>query len=138
MPMPAAQAAAEPDIAAMMMLAAMAAFESPPQRCPRHTRPKPKRSREIPPTLMRLPMRRKNGIDISVMPETCANILCGTRKSREKSPPAQRKVAMEANAIVTAVVTPMNMSRSTATNMTSIVMGQKSIFELVAAVTRTA
>ena len=90
MPMPAAQAAADPDIAAMMTQAAMAALESPPQRCPRQTRPKPKRLRLMPPTLMRLPIKRKNGIDISVMPETCANMRCGTRKSRAMSPPAMR------------------------------------------------
>ncbi len=39
MPMPAAQAAADSDIATITMLAAMAALESPPQRCPKHTRP---------------------------------------------------------------------------------------------------
>ena len=104
MPMPAAQAAAEPDMAAMTMLAAIAALERPPQRCPRHTRPKPKRLFEIPPTDMRFPIRRKNGMDMSVIHETWANIRCGTRKSRETSPPAKRKVAIEANPIVTAVV----------------------------------
>ena len=59
-----------PDIAAITMQATMAAFDRPPALCPRHTRPKPKRLCEIPPTLMRLPIRRKNGIDIKVMPET--------------------------------------------------------------------
>ena len=74
MPMPAAQAAAEPDIAAITMQATMAALDKPPALCPKQTRPKPKRLFEMPPTLMRLPMSKKNGIDIKVMPETWENM----------------------------------------------------------------
>ena len=72
MPIPAAQAAAEPDMAAMTMQATMAALASPPERWPMQTRPKPKRLLLTPPTVMRFPMRRKKGIDMSVIPETCA------------------------------------------------------------------
>lgn len=61
---------------------------------------------------------------MSVMPETWANIRCGTRKSREMSPPAKRNVAMEAKPIVTAVVTPINISTNTAEKMRNIVMSE--------------
>ena len=90
MPIPAAQAAAEPDMAAMTMQATMAALASPPERWPMQTRPKPKRLLLTPPTVMRFPMRRKKGIDMSVIPETCAYMRWATRKSRAGSPPAQR------------------------------------------------
>ena len=122
MPMPAAQAAADPDIAAMMTQATIAAFDNPPQRCPRHTRPNPKRLRLMPPTLIKFPIKRKNGIDISVMPETWANIRCGTKKRRAASPPAKRNVATEAKPIVTAVVTPKSISTRTAAKMANITM----------------
>ena len=69
-------------------------------------------------------MRRKNGIDMRVMPETCANMRCGTRKSRAMSPPASKNVAAEAKPIVTAVVTPKSIRTSTEAKMTNITMTQ--------------
>lgn len=57
-----------------------------------------------------------------VMPETCANIRCGTRKSRAMSPPASKNVAAEAKPIVTAVVTPKSIRTSTEAKMTNITM----------------
>ena len=128
MPMPAAQAAAEPLMAAMMTHATMAAFERPPQRWPRQTRPKPKSDLLTPPTVIRFPMRRKNGIDMSVIPETCENIRWGTRKRRAGSPPAKRKVAIDANPMVTAVLTPRSISTSTAAKMTNISMKPGSFY----------
>ena len=59
-----------------------------------------------------------------VMPETCANIRCGTRKSRAMSPPASKNVAAEAKPIVTAVVTPKSIRTSTEAKMTNITMTQ--------------
>ena len=69
-PMPAATAAAEPDMADMSMQDTIAALDRPPQRCPRHALAKPNRSCEMPPAFIRLPISRKNGIDISEMPLT--------------------------------------------------------------------
>ena len=120
MPIPAAHAAADPDIAAITIQATIAALDKPQALWPKQTLPKPNKLWEMPPTLMRLPINKKKGMDIRVMPETCENMRWGTRKSRDMSPPAIKKVAMEAKPIVTAVVTPKSKSNNTPAKIANI------------------
>ena len=121
MPMPAAQAAADPDIAAMTMLAAMAALERPPIDARAHA-PKAEKAFRNSAHRHEIPHEKKerNGHERDAR-NLGEHALRHEKKPRDVA--ARKKKRRDgAKPIVTAVVTPINISTNTAEKMRNIVM----------------